>query len=270
MIRRPPRSTLFPYTTLFRSSYCCIYGFSFLMASLQVPTFSYVKTLKNWCSSFRWKASTRYVSVFNLCYLKKQLAKVPAMQTAANANSVSISMNCHHWYLVFWLKRFDEFLEARLVPWYLDGGIIITLNFHADRIRNYVLLGKYRVFSTVPKINNWAKNVSFCKHLHGHYVITRHTQYTSHHYQWVASYPLTYMREKCFLIFSVIVEWCMTDSLVCKCTVNPNSSIMLYVVKKITVSILDRYQTSRVDTSIDALVCKLTNSGIVINILDVK
>ena len=179
------------------SYYCCIYGFSFLMASLQVPTFSYVKTLKNWCSSFRWKASTRYVSLFNLCYLKKQLAKVPAMQTA-NANSVSISMNCHHWYLVFWLKRFDEFLEARLVSWYLDDGIKITLNFHADRIRNYVLLGKYRVFSTVPKINNWAKNVSFCKHLRSHYAITRHTQYTSHHYQWVASYPLTYMRESAF------------------------------------------------------------------------
>src|SRR5258708_22142660 len=25
MIRRPPRSTLFPYTTLFRSSLCCAY-----------------------------------------------------------------------------------------------------------------------------------------------------------------------------------------------------------------------------------------------------
>src|SRR3712207_8466810 len=26
MIRRPPRSTLFPYTTLFRSSFCCSHG----------------------------------------------------------------------------------------------------------------------------------------------------------------------------------------------------------------------------------------------------
>src|SRR3989454_8261937 len=26
MIRRPPRSTLFPYTTLFRSGYCTLYG----------------------------------------------------------------------------------------------------------------------------------------------------------------------------------------------------------------------------------------------------
>src|SRR2546430_4595341 len=26
MIRRPPRSTLFPYTTLFRSSTCCLVG----------------------------------------------------------------------------------------------------------------------------------------------------------------------------------------------------------------------------------------------------
>src|SRR2546425_2111793 len=28
MIRRPPRSTLFPYTTLFRSQKCCMRGFN--------------------------------------------------------------------------------------------------------------------------------------------------------------------------------------------------------------------------------------------------
>src|SRR5258708_20563896 len=30
MIRRPPRSTLFPYTTLFRSRFLCAFSFTFL------------------------------------------------------------------------------------------------------------------------------------------------------------------------------------------------------------------------------------------------
>src|SRR5260221_5471423 len=32
MIRRPPRSTLFPYTTLFRSALCCCCGCRWFMA----------------------------------------------------------------------------------------------------------------------------------------------------------------------------------------------------------------------------------------------
>src|SRR5256885_3657147 len=34
MIRRPPRSTLFPYTTLFRSAYAPLHGFQWPVASV--------------------------------------------------------------------------------------------------------------------------------------------------------------------------------------------------------------------------------------------
>src|SRR3712207_8612428 len=37
MIRRPPRSTLFPYTTLFRSHYCFKYFFYFFLLLLVLP-----------------------------------------------------------------------------------------------------------------------------------------------------------------------------------------------------------------------------------------
>src|SRR3712207_9388352 len=39
MIRRPPRSTLFPYTTLFRSQYGCIYSMMLWSACMEMRSF---------------------------------------------------------------------------------------------------------------------------------------------------------------------------------------------------------------------------------------
>src|SRR5690349_23642804 len=45
MIRRPPRSTLFPYTTLFRSRLTVISGASFGNSSLTASTSAHVRVL---------------------------------------------------------------------------------------------------------------------------------------------------------------------------------------------------------------------------------
>src|ERR1022692_3267524 len=54
MIRRPPRSTLFPYTTLFRSGWADRYkrpGRFFLRPARPAPTFRNVPDYSGWCPS---------------------------------------------------------------------------------------------------------------------------------------------------------------------------------------------------------------------------
>src|SRR5258708_20744857 len=50
MIRRPPRSTLFPYTTLFRSAPCDIYGLSIDATCGIFATFASIALIRCWVS----------------------------------------------------------------------------------------------------------------------------------------------------------------------------------------------------------------------------
>src|SRR2546421_5030327 len=65
MIRRPPRSTLFPYTTLFRSNFCLVEDLPTLiwvanLASLELHTALHrVSTSRRGCPSTRDRKSTR-------------------------------------------------------------------------------------------------------------------------------------------------------------------------------------------------------------------
>src|SRR2546429_4866698 len=77
MIRRPPRSTLFPYTTLFRSSHCLSNSF---VASSQYVS---VVTSRGWTRAPVWgrdRKSTRlnsshgYISYAVFCLKKKKAA----------------------------------------------------------------------------------------------------------------------------------------------------------------------------------------------------
>jgi len=48
MIRRPPRSTLFPYTTLFRSEVVCEFARSFLIPKTASASDSFPGTDEQW------------------------------------------------------------------------------------------------------------------------------------------------------------------------------------------------------------------------------
>src|SRR2546429_4154260 len=80
MIRRPPRSTLFPYTTLFRSS---MSSTAFLLASnatvrwcrVRRPTLTFIKTNQDSCQdrkSTRLNSSHGYISYAVFCLKKKK------------------------------------------------------------------------------------------------------------------------------------------------------------------------------------------------------
>src|SRR5258708_15534667 len=76
MIRRPPRSTLFPYTTLFRSSKFSIYEFTLdnavkLLIFLQKPS-----PLKEDRKSTRLNSSHQIISYAVFCLKKKKNCKI--------------------------------------------------------------------------------------------------------------------------------------------------------------------------------------------------
>src|SRR2546422_5751434 len=81
MIRRPPRSTLFPYTTLFRSALLGVFGFAnqipiFLLAPVGgIVADSYSKH-KGDRKSTRLNSSHGYISYAVFC-LKKKKSSMP-------------------------------------------------------------------------------------------------------------------------------------------------------------------------------------------------
>src|SRR3989441_3767409 len=63
MIRRPPRSTLFPYTTLFRSCNGCVERFIRTLKEqfLWVRTFQNVEELRHGLAEFRERYNQRWI-----------------------------------------------------------------------------------------------------------------------------------------------------------------------------------------------------------------
>src|SRR6202000_3502473 len=74
MRRRPPRSTLFPYTTLFRSSYLIAAGLALLAAVLLVPRRAVVALDRK---STRLNSSHPSISYAVFCLQKKQTGGQP-------------------------------------------------------------------------------------------------------------------------------------------------------------------------------------------------
>src|SRR5258708_17849236 len=86
MIRRPPRSTLFPYTTLFRS----IVGFSYLkMSACLLPC----------CWRLHWIFSSAIVNQSYFLIPAHKLEKIDRKSTRLNSSHQIIS------YAVFCLKK---------------------------------------------------------------------------------------------------------------------------------------------------------------------
>src|SRR3712207_7489995 len=79
MIRRPPRSTLFPYTTLFRSSGTCLFSFDIILRLILVECK---------CSSFT-----------SVAFNKDELHLQDRKSTRLNSSHANIS------YAVFCLKK---------------------------------------------------------------------------------------------------------------------------------------------------------------------
>src|SRR2546426_7459420 len=102
MIRRPPRSTLFPYTTLFRSDWFCLGG---------------------WCRAGPWRSGGRYSRVIGAATAKApehvRVARTgPALTLSERADRKSTRLNSSHLvisYAVFCLKKKkqnDESIES--------------------------------------------------------------------------------------------------------------------------------------------------------------
>src|SRR2546422_6115359 len=78
MIRRPPRSTLFPYTTLFRSVVCCIFiligqkGFTLSCQEQSVSQCSHTIFIHLDRKSTRLNSSHGYISYAVFCLKKKK------------------------------------------------------------------------------------------------------------------------------------------------------------------------------------------------------
>src|SRR2546422_7375128 len=76
MIRRPPRSTLFPYTTLFRSKSTCFAAFDTWLTNIATPS-SKSPTIWAWRrnsdrKSTRLNSSHGYISYAVFCLKKKK------------------------------------------------------------------------------------------------------------------------------------------------------------------------------------------------------
>src|SRR2546426_1515300 len=89
MIRRPPRSTLFPYTTLFRSDVCILYADPRSPSELPRPR----------GEGRPMKASRRFVGIILLCGLALASACGDRKSTRLNSSHLVIS------YAVFCLKK---------------------------------------------------------------------------------------------------------------------------------------------------------------------
>src|SRR2546426_8653457 len=85
MIRRPPRSTLFPYTTLFRSLYRRV-----LERGRNRPEIDYIRPSQNSC---RWNFSRH-----------REIERIDRKSTRLNSSHLVIS------YAVFCLKKKKQYL----------------------------------------------------------------------------------------------------------------------------------------------------------------
>src|SRR5437763_3718692 len=92
MIRRPPRSTLFPYTTLFRSSPADhVAGLARLVGELRFPEFGIQKAADELDrKSTRLNSSHRCISYAVFC-LKKKKSKMQVSRNTLTRNRTSDS-----------------------------------------------------------------------------------------------------------------------------------------------------------------------------------
>src|SRR2546422_4178219 len=91
MIRRPPRSTLFPYTTLFRSLFFCIFfEVTFTLECEDVVLQPHVDDVRVDRKSTRLNSSHGYISYAVFCLKKKMTCAskgIPQMQTSARSRT---------------------------------------------------------------------------------------------------------------------------------------------------------------------------------------
>src|SRR2546430_3676987 len=84
MIRRPPRSTLFPYTTLFRSVYGCLGAANNVCTSVNSTTLpAYMTTTDR--KSTRLNSSHSQISYAVFCLKKKKTDIIQAESTSLTA-----------------------------------------------------------------------------------------------------------------------------------------------------------------------------------------
>src|SRR2546430_9153511 len=93
MIRRPPRSTLFPYTTLFRSRACDINGAAALHDAGREDTFI------KWCPELSGPKDTSRGIVLPHEHIEAPRARLDRKSTRLNSSHSQIS------YAVFCLKK---------------------------------------------------------------------------------------------------------------------------------------------------------------------
>src|SRR2546429_4052076 len=92
MIRRPPRSTLFPYTTLFRSAKEVIGGFAILQANSKAEAIEMTKNFLQVAGdrkSTRLNSSHGYISYAVFC-LKKKRSRSNRSDNQLTSNKCSI------------------------------------------------------------------------------------------------------------------------------------------------------------------------------------
>src|SRR5258708_27763131 len=94
MIRRPPRSTLFPYTTLFRSGWPCLNEHLFPIARL------WIHPRKVWMSVFRFDVlghylndETPHVDCCDCSLAKSQLVSIRNSEVSAVNPDVPVFIN---------------------------------------------------------------------------------------------------------------------------------------------------------------------------------
>src|SRR2546429_7309967 len=98
MIRRPPRSTLFPYTTLFRSVILALLGLififgSWLVAAGSVAFVTFMMLLEQHHErdrkSTRLNSSHGYISYAVFCLKKKNSPRIDTGRSSASSSLVS-------------------------------------------------------------------------------------------------------------------------------------------------------------------------------------
>src|SRR2546426_8379647 len=96
MIRRPPRSTLFPYTTLFRSCTLTRNRFLFLCSNLTCPSTtvnSESSDARRDRKSTRLNSSHLVISYAVFCLKKKKKKQVSTLEQQSDYNKDTVS-NC--------------------------------------------------------------------------------------------------------------------------------------------------------------------------------